>query len=777
MKKSVKFVCTAAAVVFTVGVIAIAMFLQSLPGMNAPARQPESSQPQEPAGPLWGCETGNGETPPPDSPGVSNAGHTSSAVSTEEAFAALEQYTYELEEHFPDSPDPDRPNYNRCFMLREDVLYYLWEEPRLKEDGSADGTKLTQIMSYDLKTKASTPFFSASDYGLEEILLFTFDPDGTLYVTYPQDGKMCVLSMGADAQPKTVELDYQFQEGFQTWRGEVFLVDNSHRLHLAEPWGSAILVFDENGSLLQKNQPAEIGHVLYLAQFSDGIYASSRLSDMLLTKIDPATWELGDSLSFPSDINCNICSAEAIGLAYCWVGNGDLRVTDGKGTVKTLCSFADHGLTEFSPRFLTMTDAGDILICTYNRVVLLKRVPKGDQERTVLRLVTLHSNDPLRDAAARFNRESSNYMVKIDDYSIYNTETDPYAGQTKLNTEILGDNPPDILNLPGLDVESYIKLGILEDLYPYLDSDPEFKRDDFLPNVLEAMGDGEKLYGLTTTFRINTVAARNSAAHKVDWNFSGVQKAVSENPQAFLGMSQKDFLDLVCSYMLSNFVDWEKPEASFDSPSFISLLETCSLLPAAADERGLYDLKSHPNDQVWFVPMPVEYLTDSRDCELAFGEPEIFLGYPESGSTVSPRLYLSMISSGKNRDGVWSFLRTLLSATLQESDAEWNFQGFPIRKDSLEDMVQRSMHPETTEYLGNVQTGEMEEMQPPTEEQVNRVLELLYNTSTLESTNTWIKDIVLEEADAYFSGRKTAEETVAIIQNRVMTYINEKALS
>jgi len=36
-----------------------------------------------------------------------------------------------------------------------------------------------------------------------------------------------------------------------------------------------------------------------------------------------------------------------------------------------------------------------------------------------------------------------------------------------------------------------------------------------------------------------------------------------------------------------------------------------------------------------------------------------------------------------------------------------------------------------------------------------------------------IRDIVLEEIPAYFSGRKTAEEVAEIIQNRVSRYLAE----
>ncbi len=62
---------------------------------------------------------------------------------------------------------------------------------------------------------------------------------------------------------------------------------------------------------------------------------------------------------------------------------------------------------------------------------------------------------------------------------------------------------------------------------------------------------------------------------------------------------------------------------------------------------------------------------------------------------------------------------------------------------------------------------------PITQEEIDRVVELIENTTTLYQWDPALMDIILEETDAFFAGTKTVQETATIIQNRAQTYISE----
>ena len=61
-----------------------------------------------------------------------------------------------------------------------------------------------------------------------------------------------------------------------------------------------------------------------------------------------------------------------------------------------------------------------------------------------------------------------------------------------------------------------------------------------------------------------------------------------------------------------------------------------------------------------------------------------------------------------------------------------------------------------------------------TEEEADEFRDLVDNAELFYRYNDTVKDIVTEEAQYYFSGARSAEETAAVIQNRVKLYLEEK---
>ena len=53
-------------------------------------------------------------------------------------------------------------------------------------------------------------------------------------------------------------------------------------------------------------------------------------------------------------------------------------------------------------------------------------------------------------------------------------------------------------------------------------------------------------------------------------------------------------------------------------------------------------------------------------------------------------------------------------------------------------------------------------------------MELYNSCTTVYSYNQSILEIISDEADAYFNGEKTAEQTASLIQSRVSLYVAEQ---
>ena len=72
-----------------------------------------------------------------------------------------------------------------------------------------------------------------------------------------------------------------------------------------------------------------------------------------------------------------------------------------------------------------------------------------------------------QNAVIKFNRASKDVRIELIDYSQYNNEKDWSAGLTKLTTEIMAGNMPDIISVSEqIPYRQLAAKGLLEDLYP-----------------------------------------------------------------------------------------------------------------------------------------------------------------------------------------------------------------------------------------------------------------------------------------------------------------------
>ena len=61
-----------------------------------------------------------------------------------------------------------------------------------------------------------------------------------------------------------------------------------------------------------------------------------------------------------------------------------------------------------------------------------------------------------------------------------------------------------------------------------------------------------------------------------------------------------------------------------------------------------------------------------------------------------------------------------------------------------------------------------------TQEQADKLWELVTTTTKAQNYNTSIYDIVNEQAQAYFEGQKSVQEVAKLIQSKANIYVNEQ---
>ena len=391
-----------------------------------------------------------------------------------------------------------------------------------------------------------------------------------------------------------------------------------------------------------------------------------------------------------------------------------------------------------------------------------------------------------------FNRSSDKYRIEVTDYSEFNTEDDYTAGLTRLNTEIISGNTPDILAVSGLPIEQYAARGLIEDLYPYLDADGEISRDSLFSSVLSALEIDGKLYTAAPAFTIRTMAGKASVVgSEPGWTVKEVMDLYSTMPSGTKLMgntSASSVLYTMMQFNLDNFVDWGTATCSFNSQDFIDLLSFCAQFPAeyTYDENAPSEPSMIQSGQQVLYEDYISQFTDMQFTKAMFGDDICYKGYPSpsgTGTYVSVDGGLAISSTCADKEGAWSFVREVFGEDY--ADSHWLF-GFPISRAAYDKSLKEAMTPQ---YYTDPETGEQVEMSmggmgyddfsvdfyATTQEEADQLAALIENIAGTSSYNENIMNIINEETAALFAGQRTAEQVADVIQNRVSTYVAEQS--
>lgn len=587
-------------------------------------------------------------------------------------------------------------------------------------------------------------------------------------------------------------------------KGYVYTYDHQ-TVNVYGPDGS--FVFSKSGDELN-------GQICQLSASEVGMTTSSADGKMVFKQLDPETKDWGKETPVSSRA-WNILPGNDV-YAYFFMDNGNIfgERRDNGEVEKVVdwiaCDVDSNSIN--SDRFGFLSD-GRIVAVTYEysdngpsrqQVLVLNRVDAAAvTTKTELTLACLYLDYNLRSQIVKFNKSNPDYRIVVKDYSEYATDDDYNAGLTKLNTELISGNVPDILvNGTVLPIGQYAAKGLLEDLWPYLDADPEYSRDKLMTQPLNAAQTDGKLYRLPIDFGVTTAVGLGKVVGEyTTWTLADVNDALSKLPEGATVFNkyytQAEMLKYCIAMNAENFMNWQDGTCSFDSDEFRALLEFVKPFPAEYDwqsdaeeyESNYTRLKNgkqllYPTSIFDFDSIYYMFATLDHDVR--------FIGFPRedgsSGNAFNASCTLSISTACRDKSGAWAFIRSTLSNDYQENI--WNY---PIVKSVFEAKAQEAMTQEyETDADGNqildddgnpipISTGGMSygdepmiELYAVTQEQYDAVLALIDSTTSFVDYDQNVLDIISDEAAGYFAGSKTVEEASKLIQSRVSLYIQEQ---
>ena len=461
-----------------------------------------------------------------------------------------------------------------------------------------------------------------------------------------------------------------------------------------------------------------------------------------------------------------------------------------------------------------------LLTCTF----LTACAPGGkdlrpEQEENVLTYAALTPVDnELQNRINKFNQDHEDIQIEVLDYSDEN-------GIQRLFTELALGRVPDIMELykegdPGrpsaegvqtrynrdylgeywLPYRQMAQRGYLEDLWPYIENDPELGREALLEAPLKAAEVNGSLYMLFKHMSIATLTGAESVVgERYGWTLEELLETFSTMPEGSTIMrysaTRWDIYSRVLSPALDQFIDWEAGTCSFDSENFRILLEFLNALPdkvdlpASLDERNEEFARREFGGLQMLEAECLYSLNTFIYADAYFGGDEraSFVGFPtadgSSGSFFRPEgRILAMSSVCEHKEAAWDFMRQLIVRKYRSTGAIKNDRWYmkihiPVNREDYEignryDMGERPEDlPPHRAYRG----GPKVKVYPPTEEHLQRFETLMNSITRLYWPDDALSDLVWDAIGPYFAGDKTMDQVIDLVQNRAGLYVSESS--
>ncbi len=393
------------------------------------------------------------------------------------------------------------------------------------------------------------------------------------------------------------------------------------------------------------------------------------------------------------------------------------------------------------------------------------------------------------DAIVNFNKSNGKYHINVKEYfsdaDLLDAES-KVAAMTRLQMDVTGANPPDLLELHSVNFGQMAAKGALCDLNDLVDQS-KIKRGDYLDLTFSSYTSAGKLYGICPGFMFYTLVGHKGKLGDIDrWTIDEIIDWSEQYPDAkLLRGDSADIISLLLGSNYERFVNWEAGECYFDSPEFIRILEFSAGFNGEEDKNinspdhlGVHE--GFSSGKYLLLSDFIYRLDDFYEHDAMFDGEAQYVGYPTekgSGMLTIPVGAFAIPEGSTNKEGAFAFIEYLLSEEFQNTGKLLDSR-FPVKNSAIEEYAERlmvetpGMGKRTPYGFGEDDLMVMIDLEHD-EEYLELLMEMISRVDGIKTSDEQILMIINEEAAGFLAGQKSAAEVAEIIQNRVQVYVNE----
>lgn len=424
-------------------------------------------------------------------------------------------------------------------------------------------------------------------------------------------------------------------------------------------------------------------------------------------------------------------------------------------------------------------------------------------EKQTVTVAVLGSLNTLDQVVVEFNKQNTCYEAVIVEY-------DFFEGPQKLETELATGKAPDLLDVQLLYPDKLVEKKLLADLSPYLEDGKGIERQDLVEAVLRSNTIDGVLTCIPEAFALEVLVGKPQLlGNTPGWTIAEYTNCIQEN-RGLEVMGSNRFsnsnnpsghavVELPLHGDIAHWADYRQGKALFDQEDFRVLLELAGDYEVTQPAVDLWDVEELQEGRMLTYVTALYGMKDYLLLNAALQQEIVYKGYPTEDGTPTYSLLgrngYAINAASQVQDGAWALIEFLMTYSppnnsMDEIPAEWfstlevrfddqmsqamireyqRDQNYEVIYDEKGEPVEVSKYEERSED-GSV-TVESLAARPGDVDNLRRLIDAASQPSDITTDSLY--QIAYEEIYVYLSDRRSVEETIDIIQNRVQLYLDE----
>lgn len=397
--------------------------------------------------------------------------------------------------------------------------------------------------------------------------------------------------------------------------------------------------------------------------------------------------------------------------------------------------------------------------------------------KEILEIAGLFIPEELRKVVNAFNFTSDKYYIELVEYST--KYEDVGDALNALYVDVATKQTIDGIVLYGLDKSDLVKNDVLMDLYEYFTNSHVVYEESFVPFIWENMKDKDGK--ITSVYPDYTVTGLLSAE---EISLDNIQTYAGEVEGGTFLFAETDSLEVLrdlMKYSGNQFVDEELKQANFDE-EFIAILE---LLKEEERKKSAYTFDSptailEKEALVLYDELTIPY--SYSYFKYLFGSEFVCTNYGIDAPVLVPGMSeMGITTYSDSKDGMYAFLDYMFTDEVYH--LYFGQFRFPVLQSFWDDWMIRVTATEnyTDRFNEQILAGNFTygyndvvvTLGSMNEEEASKMKAMIESSVYIEPMDEEYLAIIDEEVQAYLYGDKTAEEVCEILENRIVTALNE----